>query len=969
MWSVNASCAPTKQTSTATVSDEKPNLVQESRDHFRDGDLDQAFHTVHRQLLIDPNDATALFLVAEIEASRGNSAEAIRIAKSIPKGSGQRRASTTLVYEQALKVGDDDSMEWALETLAGATSAWKDRYWEFLSTRGRRLQASMIADQLCRSGDIRPECLCSLIRRGAAYPLFDTIELKIDPKQDFLSELAQSRWRLARGEYVRALKMISNAPPSSHASHALRGRILAESQDFKAVPNWYRSAEPGIAVHSDYWVALGIYFLHRRAMAASTHCFLQAIQRDPTDRQSYRRLSKTLRSLDRYEEAEQFENYAILLVNSESLLEKHLKNPSNPGPRKRMAEKLMELGRPFEALQWSKPLLRPAQRLGIARKRRELLAINDFDELQAEDRMFRLDPSDFEFDPASKMPVQPIATSIVQDGPKARPAEINANPKLQNVASSVGINFQWLHDSELDPRHLFIHETIGGGIAVIDFDRDGWPDLYFCQGASSAPDFQTNASNRMYRNQGGRFADITHHSGTRDTGYATGIASGDVNQDGFPDIFLGNLGENRVLLNNGDGTFRVTQRESLRKKLFTASVAIADLDGDALPDLYESNYLDTEHLFDPVVLTPGQKFVPRSVLEFFAQPDRWFHSNGDGSFSVALIDESVAKAGSSLGIAISDFDGDGTNEVFVGNDGRPNHFLHMEGARVHNLADVQGNSLSFNGVASACMGIATGDFDRSGTMDMFVNNFIRESSNLFLQNDEGVFSDVAVRYGLSEPTQPYVGFGAKANDLDRNGWLDLVLSNGHIEDLRSEGDPFQMPPQVLMSNGRQFSEANLSDPSGYWEGDYVGRTIAMLDFDRDHRMDFVFNHLDAPVAVLKNLTTTNGSWVQLQLVGTESERDAIGAHVHIQTDTGEFHEWVVAGDGYLCTDEPVLDFGLGKSLRILSITISWPSGRTQSFESVKLQKRYWVVEGETQLWQQSPYRSDASQWSGSGPSR
>ena len=840
---------------------------------------------------------------------------------------------------------------------ASPSVLWRQRYWQFLNAQGRRQEASLIADQRCCEGDIPQEVLHSLVIRDASYPFSDAGAPGFDPSQQpFVSGLAMARWWLAHGDHEKALQSLLPSAPSLAESHALRGRILLESQDFDAIPLWYHAAGPDCQQHHDYWATLGGFFLNRHANSAAAHCFLKAIERDFTDVQSYRRLAKTLGAMDRQDDAEQFQNYAILLAASRQFLKVNLEHPNEPAMLKKIAETMMELGRPFEALQWIKQRLPTAQHALIDRKRQQLLAIDGIDEHQQEYRLLGLKPSGFEMKAAVELHLNTDAISSGssrhdhQPISKPEAAELIAVPKLTNMAEEIGIHFQWMHDAKIDPKRFLIHETLGGGIAVIDFDLDGWPDLYLGQGASSAPDFQTGESNQMYRNLGGRFDDVTPTSRLGDTGYAVGIASGDVNQDGFPDIFLGNLGVNRLFLNQGDGTFESIAFDSSDANSFTASVAIGDLDGDGLPDLYEANYLEKDRIFDPVVLLPGQKFQPQGVLDFYAQSDRWFRSKGEGTFQGMSIDESVARAGSSLGVIITDFDGDGRSEVFVGNDGRPNHLLHLSEASPCNLADSRGLSLGFNGVANACMGIATGDFNRDGTFDLCISNFIRESANLFLQNEQGNFSDSAIRYGLDDFSVPHVGFGTKANDLDRNGWLDLIIANGHIDDLRHQGDAFKMPSQVLMSNGRQFDSVSIDDVSGYWSGKYLGRTIAMFDYNRDHRMDFIISHLDVPVAVLQNTTQTEAQWVQFQLVGTASERDAIGARVRVQTDAGVFDQWVTAGDGYLCSDEPILDFGLGKALQIESVKVFWPRKPMQEFIAPQMGQRYLVVEQEPTLY-------------------
>ena len=229
---------------------------------------------------------------------------------------------------------------------------------------------------------------------------------------------------------------------------------------------------------------------------------------------------------------------------------------------------------------------------------------------------------------------------------------------------------------------------------------------------------------------------------------------------------------------------------------------------------------------------------------------------------------------------MTDFDGTGGNEIFVGNDVRPNHFLAHAGENLLvNSADALGVANGFSGAANGCMGIAAADYNLDGTLDLHITNFKQESANLYLQSPSGGFTDFAIRYRLDDLSKPYVGFGTKAIDIDRDGWLDLAVTNGHIFDMRDYGDGFQMPPQFLMNRGTHFESVSVDDDSGYWEQEYLGRSMVMLDFDRDGGSDLMINHLDRPLALLRNETETEGQWLRLELVGTASERDAIGARV------------------------------------------------------------------------------------------
>ncbi|MEO1526126.1 MAG: CRTAC1 family protein [Planctomycetota bacterium] len=299
---------------------------------------------------------------------------------------------------------------------------------------------------------------------------------------------------------------------------------------------------------------------------------------------------------------------------------------------------------------------------------------------------------------------------------------------------------------------------------------------------------------------------------------------------------------------------------------------------------------------------------------------------------------------------MTNFDGKSGNQVFVGNDVRPNHLLvHVGENELANAADAQGVANGFRGSANGCMGIASGDFDRDGTIDLHITNFTQESANLYLQAVSGGFTDYATRYQLDQYSMPMVGFGTKAFDIDRDGWLDLAVTNGHIFDMTEAGDGYRMPPQFMMNRGTRFELADVQDDSGYWAKTYLGRSMAKTDFDNDGDTDLLINHLDQPTALLRNETETDGDWLRIDLVGTASERDAIGAKVVIKTGSQSQSAWVTAGDGYLCNDQATLEFGLGKDAVLETLEIHWPSGAKQTFAKPSVNRSYLAIEGDSVL--------------------
>ncbi|MGI9471802.1 MAG: FG-GAP-like repeat-containing protein [Rubripirellula sp.] len=943
----------------ATQNEVPVNLTQRARSMLQAGDLDSAAESAYQALVQDPNNGDATLVASRIEAARGNHQASVDLASSIDMQSRLGQRAAEVHAQQLLKLNQlSEAADVILASLDRAPEGdsrsipLRRDAWQLLSRVGRRLEASWQADILCRAGKANQLQMLSLARRNEAFPF--ALETGGKPEDQFEPGLGIARWHFTQHEYRRALQELSGqaeAEFESPAACALYGRLLAETQSHETFSDWHAKCDAKAAELSDYWVALGIYFFDQHQFEASARALLEAATRDPTDFSCVNRLGRVFEALGQSEESEQFRHRGALIYQVEFAATDT--EPGDASASEGLLRLLLELGRPFEAIGWT--LLRlPAsdvnRRAAVSQKLTQLSRDRNAVMMSREMALVGVDPSRYSLEPALSMLRQSApAKSSTARASTAKPSEQFATPRLENVASEVGLDFQWYQDIEHGLSLIPLHELMGGGIAVADYDRDGWPDVYVAQGSGEPPSDSCSRSNVLFRNVASQFEAVTEAAAASDFNYGSGLAVGDVNQDGFADLYIGSLGRNRLLINNGDGTFRdATGVWGSIEERFTSSLAIADINGDDMPDLFEAVYVEMEGGFEPPEIAEDGVPIQPAPVEHYAQSDRWFENMGDGTFQLREIPREVADPGTSLGVVVTDFDGNGSNEIFVGNDARTNHFLVPKGENQFvNAAGVKGIASGFSGEADACMGIATGDFDRNGSLDMHIANYAKESANHYLQTSKGEFTDLAIRYGIDQFTLPYIGFGTKAVDVDRNGWLDLMVTNGHVFDLRADGQEFKMPPQFLSNLGDRFEMTAVEDRSGYWEGTYLGRTIAMTDFDRDGAIDFLVGHLHAPLALLHNQTdASRGHWIQVELVGTASERDAIGARVQVKMEDGrQFTQWITAGDGYLCSDEPVIDFGLGEGGNVKSLELDWPHGEKQVFDNLLAEHRYLIVEG------------------------
>jgi len=528
---------------------------------------------------------------------------------------------------------------------------------------------------------------------------------------------------------------------------------------------------------------------------------------------------------------------------------------------------------------------------------------------------------------------------------------------FQDQAAEAGVGFQYFNgaDPEIKGLERAFHFT-GGGVAVLDYDLDGWPDLYFAQGSKRPADAsQTEHLDRLFRNEaGGAFRDVTPAAALVESGYSQGVAVGDVNNDGFPDLFVANIGPDTLFLNNGDGTFsNATAEAGIVDDRWTTSAVIADLNGDGLPDIYAVNYLSGDYL-SRLCRTRESKVENCQPASFSAEQDRLWLNQGDGRFEdVSQESGIVVPNGKGLGIVAADVDGAGKLNLFIANDGVPNYYFinrtpkSGERPRFVEQAFAAGLAVSGDGLAQAGMGIAAGDLDGDGLLDFCVTNFTQESSTVYRQQPGGTFVDVTRLSGIYEPTHMTLGFGTQCLDGDLDGNLDLIATNGHID--RYEHLDYEMSPAYFENDGTgKFTQLSAETLGPFFKGAYLGRGLARLDWNRDGREDVAISHLDVKAALLTNTTSKVGHFVILRFVAVRSARDAIGTVVKVKVGGKTRMRQLTAGDGYEASNERAIIVGLGKSTNCEEIAVRWPSGTMQLLKNVPADGELLLVEGRPQ---------------------
>jgi hypothetical protein len=504
-----------------------------------------------------------------------------------------------------------------------------------------------------------------------------------------------------------------------------------------------------------------------------------------------------------------------------------------------------------------------------------------------------------------------------------------------DVAAAAGLKFQ--HDRGASAQKQ-LPETMGSGVAWLDYDNDGWMDLYVVQSGPFPPDASGRGQDRLFHNNGdGTFTDVTAKAGSKDSGYGMGAVAGDFDNDGFVDVYVTGFGRNILYRNNGNGTFTdVTNKAGVAGSGWSTSAAFADFDGDGYLDLFVVRYLDyavEKNYFCGDSAKGRRDYCDPSLYPPIG--NLLFRNNGDGTFTDVSESSGVAAIkGKGLGVVVTDVDDDGKPDVYVACDTTMNLLLHnLGGMKFEDISLISGAGLSATGVAFGGMGVSSGDMDGDGRPDLLVTNFEAEPNSYFRNLGSGVFEDVSSVSGFGPPHVNFSGFGLNLLDAANAGRLDVFIANGHVvETPKMQGVTYAERPFFMWNDGRgKFVERGCGEP---FRRALVGRGSAIADYDNDGDVDIAVSNSGGPLELLRNSGARAG-WIGLVLRGTKSNRQGIGAKVTLETELGKQVREVKAGDSYLSSGDPRVHFGLGQAKEIRRIEIRWPSGVVQTVSGAK----------------------------------
>ena len=546
-------------------------------------------------------------------------------------------------------------------------------------------------------------------------------------------------------------------------------------------------------------------------------------------------------------------------------------------------------------------------------------------------------------------------------------------PLFRDVTKEIGIDF--IHVTGREGTYFFPEIMVGGG-TFLDFDHDGDLDIYLINGnyqhdgqdgPGPLPD-----TNRLFRQEeDGKFVDVTERSGLGDTGYGMGVAVGDVNNDGYPDVYVTNYGPDRMYLNRGDGTFRdVTIEAGIENLRWAASASFVDYDRDGWLDLYVTNYVD---------YFPSRKCASRDGRIDYCSPSAFSgtidqlyrNTTGDGKEDVSRVafEDVTASSGvgrgrgSGLGVTITDMNNDRWPDLFVANDGNANfHWINAQDGTFRDEAILQGNAYDSQGRSQADMGIAQGDIDGDGHQDIFITHLAGESNSMYMNEQSAGFRDASVSGGVGVPSYPLTGFGTVLADFDHDGDLDLSVVNGrvvlpkvppnypgtkNVEGMSEFWWQFAEPNQVFLNDSTGKFEPVYSPKDSFINSNGCSRAMCAGDVDNDGDVDLLVVNASATAQLFLNEAEKRGNWIMIQAVDpARGGRDALGAIVTVKAESRKWIRQMTPGSSYLSSHDPRLHFGLGEVEKVDEIEIIWPDGSAEQFPGSEAKRLLVLKRGE-----------------------
>lgn len=945
--------------------------TKQAKRALRNNDLQMAQELVGRAVVVSPDDPETLRLAAEIAFASGDQDDGLQwmievarlddfsdepllqdcVTRLLSKG---RLFESIDFLEQAVEEqpNQSETRRNLVVFLVNAEQHLRARHHMRVLIRQRAFDKSTLfwlATQEQR--DISPAMMNSFAKQNPDDRRLDVAKLRV--------LFDNGQW----DQFETVSAQILSSSPRFLPAQLLLGQFLVQRRRFDQLAAWTASlSKKDAEEHWQYWEIVGDWATNRKDYPAAARAYFEASQRDRTVGSLFTKLARSLKSCI----TNSVPSDAITIASERGeLINRFLQEKERYHKLRRrscasiaeMANTLAQLGRLWEAEAWTAiGLSEPDQDVGavkLARKRiLGKLAVDTPWQLEAGLSIFA---EDLERLPLPKLDT--LAQSESQPDQVAEKIIPSAAPLLVDVAKQHGLSAAAEAPVTVAGGIIPLYAQLGHGGATVDFDHDGWPDLYIAS-CGEQPMSSEDGQGRLFRNVEGQFVDLADGCGIHERGFAQGVAAGDINEDGFTDLVLLHYGADQVFLNNGDGTY--TERPNwfqYAENSWSTSGAIADIDLDGICDFICLKYCTAKDPISRRCTAPPTNAIEYCVpTDFDAEPDQFFRGGPEGKWTNANESWGIAPAnpGRGLGVVVGQLDNAPGMDIYISNDMTSNHYWSAaEGKpfQVRDTATVRGIALDGRSRPQASMGIAVDDFDTDGDFDLFVTNFEAEHNTLYQQTQPGIWTDQSQVMGTVEGSMNRLGFGTTAVDFDNDSQLELVITNGHVHHNAATG--YAQIPEVLRRSATGKYETIPADQlTQYFRERHVGRALWSLDFDRDHLLDLAVTHQGESPVLLHNQTdgANTNHWLRIKMVGTTSSRDAVGSVVSISLGDMRRTAMVTAGDGFFCSSEKTLHFGLGNLLERTEaqISVAWPDGNRQAYHA-EIDQEILLIEGNDEV--------------------
>ncbi len=915
-----------------------------------------------------PSDPNAIIIAAEFAAKKFEHQRAIELYQQLPKDSARWELAASLGLAKRYRVlgkqlEEEAVLQRAIE-IDPVNMEANHRLGHLLQVQGRTWESIRSFMNQIRRGKCRGDELMGIASTERFFRADEEIEFAVarSTPREAVTQLGNARRFLFENRNAEAEtllgEIVAESPEIGEAQGRM-GRLLVESGRLAEFFDWLKKLPDAAKQHPEVWFVQGLQARRLGDIRGASHCFLQTIRLSPNHLPATVQLAACLEQIDQSQMASFFRQRSEVLSELESQLN-ILRFSVDELLMDKVAERFAKIGRYWEAAGWMyvrstvSPI--PPELVASARHWTKM-AKQSPDQNQG--FLETLDSAGLDSLPRPDWDHLMSINPDVPRSPSEEPLTSTTDLKFVEEAQQLGLNFQYFEGTTEENRLNHIFSVVGGGVGVLDFDLDLWPDLHFAQGN----DWRSTASadkhrDVLFRNvRGTGFVDCAVASGVLEFGFSHGVTVEDFDQDGFPDLYICNLGGNRLFRNLGDGSFEdVTEQSGTAGSEWSIGGIFADVNGDTLPDLYVGNYTLAEETRNRICHRPGGREMACTPDVLTAESDRLYLNLGDGRFRDVTEDSGVKEAsGRALGMIGWDFFGDGRMSFFVANDTSANFLWRqtevkqLDGLAVPRFEDegiVQGVAFDADGNAQACMGVASGDINQDGLIDLFITNFSNESNTLYVQNPDHSFLDKTRQYELRDASFAMLGFGTQFLDVNFDGWPDIVAANGHVDQSETQPNADRMPPQLFLNRGGQiFEEQRLPAGTPYFSRPTLGRGLATLDWNRDGRTDFVVTHVHDPVALVSNQTALPGKVTTVRLLGRTSAGSAVGARIRSTVSGRDSYGLVTAGDGYLVSNESVFPLYSHGAEQDFSVEVTWPIGTRQEWHLRVVEDDILLMEG------------------------